>query len=98
MAFHAETSPITLVGDEFLGPYACSNPSCIKDDLSLLVLELDEEVVASLGRGIHCKVEVIRSEWVKNMHLCDLHCAWLPDEEMWMGSLERFSLISGPRE
>ena len=64
MAFHAETSPITFVGDEFLGPYTCSNPSCIKDDLSLLVLELDEEVVASLGRGINCMVGMIRSERV----------------------------------
>ena len=64
MAFHAETSPITLVSDELLGLYASSNPPCIKDDLSLLILKLDEKVVASLGRGIHCKVEVIRSEWV----------------------------------
>ena len=64
MAFYTETSPITLVGDELLGLYARSNPSCIKDDLSLLVLELDEKVVAGFGRGIHCKVEIIGSEWV----------------------------------
>ena len=63
MAFHAEASPITLVGDELLGLYASSNPSCIKDDLSLFVPELDEKVVASLGRGVHC-VEVIRSDCV----------------------------------
>lgn len=88
MAFHAETSPITLVCDELLGFYACSNPSCIEDDLSLLVLELDEKVVAGFGRGIHCKVEVIRSEWVQNVYL---YCAWpldpLPDDEIRMGSL-----------
>jgi hypothetical protein len=64
MAFHAEASPITLVGDEFLGLYACSDPSCIKDDLSLLVLELDEKVVAGFRCGIHCKVQVVRLEWV----------------------------------
>lgn len=64
MAFNAETSPITFVGDELLGLYASSNPSCIKDDLSLLVLKLDEKVVASLGRGIHCRVQVIRSDSV----------------------------------
>ena len=58
MAFHAETSPITLVSDELLGMYARSNPSCIKNDLSLLVLELEEEVVAGFGRGIHCKWSV----------------------------------------
>jgi len=60
VSFHTETSPITLVGDKLLSLYACSNPSCIEDDLPLLVLELEEKVVASFGRGFHCKV-VIRS-------------------------------------
>ena len=64
MAFHAETSPIALVGDELLGLYACSNPACIKDDLALLVLELDEKIVAGFGRGIDCKVEITISEWI----------------------------------
>ena len=63
MAFHAETSPIASVGDEFLCLYTCSNPSCIKDHLSLFVVELDEKVVAGFGRGIHCRME-IRSESV----------------------------------
>jgi hypothetical protein len=80
VTLHTETSPIPLVGDELLGLYACSDPSCIKDDLALLALELDEKVVAGFGCGVHYKVgDRIRAELEgAAIWLCMiLHCAWV---------------------
>ena len=76
MALHTETSPITLVGDKLLGMDACSNPSCIENDLSLLVLELEKEVVAGFGRGVHCKWSEGQSEFRTCNHML-LHWKWL---------------------
>jgi hypothetical protein len=76
VAFHAETSPIAPVGDEILGLHTCSNPSCIKDDLAPLVLELDEKIVAGFRRGIHCQVEMIRSGGFRMCNYTGLRRVW----------------------